>query len=262
MSDIGRKRERATAASNGGYARRRRAIIDAAAEVFRAKGLAKTSVNDISARLGVDRASVYYYFKSKHHVFQAVILDSIEAVVGEAGRIAGGTAPYRARTSEIITRVTRAFADHYPALHVYLQEDMRRLCQDGDPEAVDGPEAEHLAALADTYMATLEDLVAGGIEAGEFRPIGDPHVIALVMQGTINWMHRWFIPQEGPTADEIAHVLVEILMDGLATRPASTAPMRSAPAAEPNGAPPTASTPTQPGTSPKDHNHETPSAHQ
>jgi TetR/AcrR family transcriptional regulator, cholesterol catabolism regulator len=220
MSDIGRKRERAIAASNGGYARRRRAIIEAAADVFRVKGLANTSVNDISVRLGVDRASVYYYFKSKHDVFRAVILDSIEAVVGETNRIAEGTAPYRARTSEIITRVTRAFADHYPALHVYLQEDMRRLRQDGNSATIDGSEAERLAALADGYMATLENLVAGGIEAGEFRPIGDPHIIALVMQGAVNWMHRWFTPLEGPTADEFARVLVEILMDGLATQPA------------------------------------------
>src|ERR1700675_4060383 len=95
MSDIGRKRQHASATRSRSYTRRRQAIIAAAAEVFRSKGLAKTSVHDISGRLGVGRARVYYYFKSKHDVFRAVILDSVDSLVGEVLTIAGSPAAHR-----------------------------------------------------------------------------------------------------------------------------------------------------------------------
>jgi len=213
-SDIDRKRKRASEASRRGYTRRRRAIIAAAAEVFHAKGLANTSLGDISEKLDVDRAGLYYYFKDKNELFRAVILDSIESLVTEVQGIAARQAQQRSKLVEILALVVRSFADDYPALHVYLQEDMRRLnresLDDVDPEAV------VLSELADTYMSVLEDLIVKGIESGEFRPVGDPHVITMLVQGSINWMHRWYDPLEGPPAEEIARIMVDVMIDGLA----------------------------------------------
>lgn len=214
MSELARKRQRASDEPSKAYSRRRQAMITAAAEVFRTKGLSDASLHEISGSIGVDRASLYYYFGSKEQLFRAVILESIEEVVGRAQAISTGTGSCRARLTDLITYVVGAFRDHYPALHIFVQEDMRRIR--AGPAAPTGAEQRRLAELADTYMATLENLVIEGTANGEFRDLNGPRQVALVIQGAINWMHRWFDPAEHPGAAEPATLFVSVLLDGLA----------------------------------------------
>jgi AcrR family transcriptional regulator len=216
MSGLARKRQRASLEPSKAYAQRRQAMITAAAEVFRAKGLSDTSLHDISVSIGVDRASLYYYFGSKEQLFRAVILDSIEDVVTRTKAIAQGPGTGRSRLTALVTHIVRAYEIYYPSLHVFVQEDMRRLENQGD--AATGVEARRLAQLADDYMAMLENVISEAVERGEFRDLGDPRDVALVIQGAVNWMHRWFDPSDGPPAAELSKLFVSILLDGLAAR--------------------------------------------
>lgn len=51
---------------------RHRALLDAAAEVFVARGYAETTVAAITAAAGVSRATLYVYFASKDEIFHAL----------------------------------------------------------------------------------------------------------------------------------------------------------------------------------------------
>lgn len=214
MSELSRKRQRAGLEPSRSYVKRRKALIKAAAEVFRVKGFSDTSLHDISGIIGVDRASLYYYFDSKEQLFRAVILESTEDVVARAQIISRGPGTGRARLTEVITHIVNSFNHHYPSLHVFVQEDMRRVRSRNDPDA--GAEQRRLAELADQYMATLQDLIREGIDTGEFRHLSDPRVTALVIQGALNWMHRWFTPGNEVETAGVADVFVTILLDGLA----------------------------------------------
>jgi AcrR family transcriptional regulator len=214
-SQIGRKRRLATSEGTDKYLRRRKEIITAAGPVFHAKGLANTSVVDVSEQLGVDRASVYYYFNSKQDLFHAVIYDAVHDVVAKAKVRADGAGSAPEKITDILTLVVGAYEEHYPALHVYLQEDMRRIHLDPDDDQAKRRAAEQMAALAEEYMIVLERLIADGIATGELRDIGSPALIAAIMEGAVNWMHRWFTPSVGPSPDVVAAVLAELLMGGL-----------------------------------------------
>lgn len=50
----------------------RRCIMDAAVEVFFEKGVANATLNDIASRAGVTRGAVYWHFKNKLDVFDAL----------------------------------------------------------------------------------------------------------------------------------------------------------------------------------------------
>jgi TetR/AcrR family transcriptional regulator, cholesterol catabolism regulator len=214
-SQIGRKRRLATSEGSDKYLRRRKEIITAAGPVFHAKGLANTSVVDVTEQLGVDRASVYYYFNSKQDLFHAVIYDAIHDVVDRTKVRADGAGSAAEKITDILTIVVGAYEEHYPALHVYLQEDMRRIHLDPDDDQANRRTAEQMAALAEEYMSVLERLIADGIAAGELRDIGSPALIAAIMEGAVNWMHRWYTPSVGPSPDMVATVLAELLMGGL-----------------------------------------------
>ncbi len=51
----------------------RKLIIDNAQEIFSRFGLKKTTVDDIAATINKAKSSIYYYFKSKEEIYEAVI---------------------------------------------------------------------------------------------------------------------------------------------------------------------------------------------
>jgi len=51
----------------------REALIEAAEVVFHRKGVSSTSLNDIAVEAGVTRGAVYWHFKNKHDIFQAIV---------------------------------------------------------------------------------------------------------------------------------------------------------------------------------------------
>jgi AcrR family transcriptional regulator len=66
---------------------KRREIVTAAWDVFRAKGFDGTSMSDVSERLGGSKATLYRYFSSKDELFAA----ALEEVIGEsAARVFAG----------------------------------------------------------------------------------------------------------------------------------------------------------------------------
>ncbi|HET6972028.1 MAG TPA: TetR/AcrR family transcriptional regulator [Phenylobacterium sp.] len=52
---------------------RRQAIVDAAWEVFRENGFERTTMSDISERVGGSKATLYGYFQSKEQLFAAAL---------------------------------------------------------------------------------------------------------------------------------------------------------------------------------------------
>lgn len=51
----------------------REQLIEAAEVVFYRKGVSRTSLNDIAAEAGVTRGAIYWHFKNKHDVFEAMM---------------------------------------------------------------------------------------------------------------------------------------------------------------------------------------------
>ncbi|MBO4789433.1 MAG: TetR/AcrR family transcriptional regulator, partial [Oxalobacter sp.] len=55
---------------------KRNAILKVARELFNEKGYHKTSMSEITEKVGGSKATLYGYFKSKEMLFQAVMADS------------------------------------------------------------------------------------------------------------------------------------------------------------------------------------------
>lgn len=53
-------------------------ILKKAAEVFAAKGIDKTTIEDITKKIGKAKSSIYYYFNDKEELFKEVLENEIE----------------------------------------------------------------------------------------------------------------------------------------------------------------------------------------
>lgn len=62
---------------------KRVSILKAASEVFARYGYDKTTLEDIGKRLGMNKASLYYYFKNKEEIFIQVILAEMKIFIND-----------------------------------------------------------------------------------------------------------------------------------------------------------------------------------
>jgi len=62
---------------------RRDSILKAAAEAFARYGYEKTTLDDISQSVGLNKASLYYYFKNKDDLFVAVVVMETSAFLAD-----------------------------------------------------------------------------------------------------------------------------------------------------------------------------------
>jgi AcrR family transcriptional regulator len=174
-------------------------------------------MNDVATEAGADRASVYYYFKGKHELFHAVIIDAVQHLVDAAERIAAADVPAAEKVRELVAELMRAYTDHYPYLYVYVQEDMTKL-------SVNDTSSKTLRQLARRFTGAVEGMMAAGIESGEFKSGLDAELATNAVLGALNWSHRWFKPGRATAPDEVAAVFIEIFLNGLVSGPLPAKP--------------------------------------
>ena len=69
-------------------AERRNEILDVAERLFCTRGYDNTSTNDILAEIGIARGTLYYHFKSKEDILDAMIDRIVDDITAKASRIA------------------------------------------------------------------------------------------------------------------------------------------------------------------------------
>ncbi|HEY9215643.1 MAG TPA: TetR/AcrR family transcriptional regulator [Ancylobacter sp.] len=71
-------------------AARRRAILDAALEVFAERGFTGARMEDVAARAGVAKGTLYLYFKDKAALFEGLVREAADPVLGTLERELAG----------------------------------------------------------------------------------------------------------------------------------------------------------------------------
>lgn len=147
-------------------------IIDAALDVFGKKGLAKTRLEDIAARAGVSKGTIYLYFENKDALFKEMIRETAIAAIerGEQRTESGGSPADQLRA--VMERYwefvrTPAFSTIHRLVIGELHQfpDLARFYAD---------------EVISRGMNLITGIVRRGIEAGEFRET-DPAAAARML---------------------------------------------------------------------------------
>ncbi|MEU2621638.1 TetR/AcrR family transcriptional regulator [Streptomyces sp. NPDC007157] len=144
----------------------RRLLLESGLELFKSKGYAATTVDDIATAAGTTRVTFYAYFPSRCELMRALIDEQLDEALRRLGSSEpGSTAQDLADTvadgtPEAITTWLRRTADSWPAT--------RPLIRIGRDAAVVEPE---LAGLVERWMAeAIGDIEDGLTRAGRFEP--------------------------------------------------------------------------------------------
>lgn len=101
-------------------------IQNVALELFAEQGYDQTSLRELSERLGMTKASLYYYFKSKDDIVQSLVDDLLTAV-DEVVDWTRGQEPTAESRRELIERYAKAIRGQGTPLLRFLMENQPAL---------------------------------------------------------------------------------------------------------------------------------------
>jgi AcrR family transcriptional regulator len=173
--------------TSNGQDGRRDAIVREATELF-SQSYETTTMRVIGAAVGIDSATIYYYFPSKQAILQEIIEVGLSRYVEELEEIRQRSDTFRARLRAAVHAHVRVTATEK---YIDLHERYHQLL----------PSALTLEAQKDTVERTFQELLTlaateAGVEYDE-----DP-VTRLYVLGGLN-VFRWYRPDARLSIDEI-----------------------------------------------------------
>jgi TetR/AcrR family transcriptional regulator len=152
----------------------REGILRAGLEAFSSHGFAGARVDQMAVEAGVNKALIYYYFKSKKGLYEATLLHLFEVPVAEAVRLEGLDLPPVEKLRALYVRLAGHFAAN-PALPRIM---MRELLSGGVSMA---PKA---ARSLGRVLQFVRNTVAEGVARGQVRDV-DPLLFHITMMGPL-----------------------------------------------------------------------------
>ncbi len=140
----------------------RAAILRAAETVFKKWGITKTTMEDIAHEAGKGKSTLYYYFKSKEEVLDAVAQVQIARISGAAQAAIDQKSTAR---EKLIAYVYSTFKGIRKAMAPY---DIGRVELKTHKALVDGI----LRKVEVVDQRIIESILGLGVERGEFKSIG------------------------------------------------------------------------------------------
>ena len=151
----------------------KRKIFEASMKLFAEKGYDATSIEEITATVGVAKGTLYYHFSSKEEIFNFLIEEGIKLLQNSVDIKTSKHNNYIDKIKAIVLIQIKIVAKYENIITILLSQfwgtkERNKKCQD----------------LVYQYIGQIEKIVQEGIEKGEIKK-GDTRAIASEIYGLI-----------------------------------------------------------------------------
>lgn len=184
---------------------RKEQVIRSAAELFREKGYAASSMRDLAQKLGIEAASLYSHIKSKEEILQQLCFDM--------------ATEFR----KSLTEVEKKNVTATEKLRLGIIGHIQVMAQDLTASAVFMNEHRHLSQpflndfllLRINYINRFKAIIEDGTSKGEFKETIDKKLAVMTLFSSLNWMPMWYDPQSKIDPQNLGQQLADMLVNGL-----------------------------------------------
>ena len=188
-------------------------ILDAAGHIFNEKGYQAARIEDIAARIGILRGSLYYYIDSKEDLLYALSVaghTSGLSTIDEDDATSAADAP--TRLAAFIDRWMAIMPNH-PEYSPVTERDVRFLG------------AERRAIVMEMRMEMhgyVRRIFEQGIAEHDFDPSIDPGVATNSLFELLNGTIRWFRPSGRLSHTDVGDFYRNLVLYGVLGRPSAS----------------------------------------
>jgi AcrR family transcriptional regulator len=185
-------------------------IVDAAGDVFDEKGYAAARIEDIAARVGLLKGSLYYYIDSKEDLLFAIVDGNHSrgiVVIEEGAALEDADPP--TRLGAFIARWIGILGAN-PGYAAIAERDLRRLSPERQAIVMDKRGRIH---------RFVREIIESGIAEGCFEAEIDPGVTTNGLFDMLNGISQWFHPSRPLSYEELAEHVRRFVLRGLGADP-------------------------------------------
>jgi AcrR family transcriptional regulator len=186
-------------------------ILAAALASFAERGFAATRLEDVAARAGISKGTLYLYFKGKEELFEAVVRATL---VPNLERLEVLTASFEGSSARLLERLLLTIAG-------VVDSRVGAIPKLVIAEAGNFPELArfYLDEVVRRGLRLIGTILRRGIERGEFRPIDVDHAVFCVIAPMLIaalWKNSLEPHDDAPLdAQALARAHLDLLLRGL-----------------------------------------------
>lgn len=193
-------------------------LLAAALDLFVERGYAATRLDDVAARAGVSKGTLYLYFANKEELFKAVVRENVVPVLGEAEEIVGN---FTGHSAELFREIVLGWWERIGATKLAGITKLMMAESHNFPEVAQFYHDEVISRANGMVVRLLQR----GIERGEFRSIDleqAKHVVCAPMIMLMMWRHSFNACCSEPIAPEAyLRSFIDVVLHGLLAPPAA-----------------------------------------
>jgi AcrR family transcriptional regulator len=187
------------------YDRRQQKLVDAAAELFGARGFQATSMADLSKATGLTVGGLYHYVGSKDELLFRICHGLMDPLLDRARAIAADESLAPAEQLRALLREwVRHVADRRHSMLVFQQE--RHVIERE-------PRWREIRRARKDFEQILDAILARGQRRGDLA-FDDRALALLALLGMVNHLPQWYRPRGRLSPEQIADGYCELLTSG------------------------------------------------
>jgi TetR/AcrR family acrAB operon transcriptional repressor len=194
----------------------RESLLAAALQVFRERGVAHTRLSDVAERAGVTRGAIYWHFKDKAQLFQAVCERGtlpVEALLAEASQSAQDDPLATVRQLALLALTQLA---QHPDTQAMFDVIFHK-CEFTEELA---PVVAKNNADRAACLSRVQSLFEQAVACGQLPPSTDTFLATQGMHAyMVGLMHEWVLNPRSYDLAACAAPLLDCYLAGLAARP-------------------------------------------
>lgn len=183
---------------------RKEQVIRKAAELFKEKGYAASSMRDLAQKLGIEAASLYSHIKSKEEILRSLCFEMAAEFRKSLEEVEKKNVSASEKLKLGIIGHIQVMARDLTASAVFMNEH-RHLSQ---------PFLRDFLLLRINYINRFKLIIEEGVKNGEFKDI-DRKLAVMTLFSSLNWMPLWYDPMGTIEPIELGQQLADMLMTGL-----------------------------------------------
>ena len=179
-------------------------ILKKAAQMFREKGFAATSMRDLAETVGIEAASLYNHIRSKNEMLESICFDV-------ANRYTLFMDELESSNQNTIKKIDTLLRFHIKQMIDYFEDVV--VC-DREWKHLEEPYLSNFHNQRRTYRKRFASIIEEGIKNGELKKIDAPTAV-IIMLHAVNGIESWHRSNARINAQELEDNMVMIMIDGL-----------------------------------------------
>lgn len=189
--------------------RKKEAIYEAAAQLFREKGYKAASMRDLAERVDLKVSSLYSHIGSKEELLQKICFDNAQLFIEGMNLV-------ERQEISTIEKIKALIALHVdiavenPSSVTVFNDEWKHLTSDGAASNL-----STFLRLRKEYENRFKEIINQGIKEGTLKKVNSNIALYTILT-SVRWLHYWYKPARSIQPGLLKKQIAGLLLNGLA----------------------------------------------